>query len=144
MQLSDDRTQATLAINKTLTAPEIENLIRELATLRSQMTPEVTTAPKDSNGDGVPVMRQDNPTLAIEYPLEEAYVTVYLRSLGLAGQRGACTPTCNGDWPAFSTHGCHKRRRRPPNPSHFGDRFPIRCVSENNRRSTPEPLTTIP
>ena len=29
MQLSDDRTQATLAINKTLTAPEIENLIRE-------------------------------------------------------------------------------------------------------------------
>ena len=28
MQLSDDRTQATLAINKTLTAPEIENLIR--------------------------------------------------------------------------------------------------------------------
>ena len=83
MQLGDDRTQATLAINKTLTAPEIENLIRELASLRSQMTPEVTTAPKDSNGDGVPVMRQDNPTLAIEYPLEEAYVTVYLRSLGL-------------------------------------------------------------
>ena len=43
----------------------------------------LTDAPKDNNGDGVPVMRQDNPTLAIEYPLEEAYVTVYLRSLGL-------------------------------------------------------------
>ena len=66
MQLSDDRTQATLAINKTLTAPEIENLIRELAMLRSQMTPEVTPAPQDSNGSGVPVMSQDNPTLAIQ------------------------------------------------------------------------------
>jgi hypothetical protein len=83
MQLSDDRTQATLAINKTLTAPEIENLIRELATLRSQMTPEVTPAPKDGNGDGVPVMSQDTPTIAIQHPLEDAYVTVYLRSLGL-------------------------------------------------------------
>src|SRR3990167_4664334 len=54
MQRSDDRTQATLAINKTLTAPDIENLIRELAMLRSQMTPEVTPAPQDSNGSGVP------------------------------------------------------------------------------------------
>ena len=71
MQLSDDRTQATLAINKTLTAPEIENLIRELAMLRSQMTPEVTPAPQDGNGSGVPVMSQDNPTLAIQYPLED-------------------------------------------------------------------------
>ncbi|KQB58652.1 MULTISPECIES: hypothetical protein [Acidovorax] len=83
MQLSDDRTQATLAINKTLTAPEIENLIRELAMLRSQMTPEVTPAPQDSNGAGVPTMSQDNPTLAIQYPLEDAHVTVYLRSIGL-------------------------------------------------------------
>ena len=83
MQLSDDRTQATLAINKTLTAPELENLIRELATLRSQMTPEATPTPKDENGAGVPVMTQDNPTLAIKYPLEDAHVTVYLRSLGL-------------------------------------------------------------
>lgn len=83
MQLSDDRTQATLAINKTLTAPELEALIRELATLRSQMTPEVTPAPKDEKGAGVPVMSQDNPTLAIQYPLEDAHVTVYLRSLGL-------------------------------------------------------------
>lgn len=83
MQLSDDRTQATLAINKTLTAPEIESLIRELAALRSQMTPEVMPAPQDSNGAGVPVMTQDNPTLAIQYPLEETHVTVYLRSIGL-------------------------------------------------------------
>jgi hypothetical protein len=83
MQLSDDRTQATLAINKTFTAPELENLIRELATLRSQMTPEVTPGPKDSDGAGVPVMTQDNPTLAIKYPLEDAHVTVYMRSLGL-------------------------------------------------------------
>ena len=83
MQLSDDRTQATLAINKTLTAPEIENLIRELATLRSQMTPEVTPAPQDSDGNGVPLISQDNPTLAIQYPLEEAHVTVYLRSIGI-------------------------------------------------------------
>lgn len=83
MQLSDDRTQATLAINKTLTAPELENLIRELATLRSQMTPEATPAPKDEKGAGVPVMTQDNPALAIKYPLEDAHVTVYLRSLGL-------------------------------------------------------------
>lgn len=52
MQLSDDRTQATLAINKTLTAPEIENLIRELAMLRSQMTPEVTPAPRTAMGAG--------------------------------------------------------------------------------------------
>ena len=83
MQLSDDRTQATLAINKTLTAPEIENLIRELATLRSQMTPEVTPSPKDASGAGVPVMSQDTPTLAFGYPLEDAYVTMYLRSVGL-------------------------------------------------------------
>lgn len=83
MQLSDDRTQATLAIHKTLTASELESLIRELAALRSQMTPEVTPAPKDSNGGGAPVMSQDNPTLAIQYPLEDAHVTVYLRSLGL-------------------------------------------------------------
>ncbi|WP_422842942.1 hypothetical protein [Acidovorax sp. M2(2025)] len=83
MQLSDDRTQATLAINKTLSATELESLIRELATLRSQMTPEVTPAPKDSEGAGVPVMTQDKPTLAIQYPLEDAHVTVYLRSLGL-------------------------------------------------------------
>ncbi|RQO81543.1 hypothetical protein [Acidovorax sp. FJL06] len=83
MQLSDDRTQATLAINKTLTAPEIESLIRELATLRSQMAPEVAPAPQDSNGNGVPVMSQDNPTIAIQYPLEAEHVTIYLRSIGL-------------------------------------------------------------
>ncbi|WP_182119154.1 hypothetical protein [Acidovorax sp. FHTAMBA] len=83
MQLSDDRTQATLAINKTLTASELENVIRELATLRSQMTPETTPAPKDENGVGVSVMTQDNPTIAVKHPLEDAYVTVYLRSLGL-------------------------------------------------------------
>lgn len=83
MQLNDDRTQATLAINKTLTAAEVENLIRELAMLRAQMTPQVRSGPQDAEDGQAPVMAQDEPTLAFEHPAREAHVTMYLRSNGL-------------------------------------------------------------
>lgn len=83
MQLSDDSTKATLAINQTLTAAEVEDLIRELAMLRTKMTPEVRSAPQDSDDGNAPVMIQSDPTLAFEHPAKEAHVTMYLRSSGL-------------------------------------------------------------
>jgi len=83
MQLSDDSTKVTLAINQTLTTAEVENLIRELAMLRTKMTPEVRPAPQDSEDGNAPVMIQSDPTLAFEHPAKEAHVTMYLRSNGL-------------------------------------------------------------
>ena len=83
MQLNDDRSQATLSINQTLTAAEVENLIRELAVLRAQMTPEVRLAPQESENGQAPVMVQSEPTLAFEHPARDPHVTMYLRSTGL-------------------------------------------------------------
>lgn len=83
MQLNDDRSQATLSINQTLSAAEVENLIRELAALRAQMTPEVRQAPQESDNGHAPVMMQSEPTLAFEHPARDPHVTMYLRSTGL-------------------------------------------------------------
>ena len=41
MKIETDGTQATLEINATLTATELDNLLRKLALLRSEMSPEV-------------------------------------------------------------------------------------------------------
>lgn len=83
MQLSDDRSQATLAINQTLTAAEVENLIRDLAILRAQMTPEVRTTPQESDNGQAPAIVQNEPALAFEHPATEPHVTMYLRSTAL-------------------------------------------------------------
>ncbi|MBV7543308.1 hypothetical protein [Acidovorax sp. sic0104] len=83
MQLNDDRSQATLAINQTLTAAEIENLIRELAILRSQMTPEVRMTPNEGGEGQAPAIAQNEPALAFEHPARDPHVTMYLRSTAL-------------------------------------------------------------
>lgn len=47
MNLSDDNRLARIAINRDLTAVELEALIVRLMTLRSKMLPEVPAAPPD-------------------------------------------------------------------------------------------------
>lgn len=83
MQLSDDRSQATLSIERTVTAAQLEDLIRELAALRAQMTPEVRPAPQGGTDADSQVMLQNEPTLAFEHPARDPHVTMYLRSTGL-------------------------------------------------------------
>ena len=83
MQLNDDRTQATLAINKTLTALELESLIHELAVLRAQMDPPILQSPQESHNGQAPVSVQNEPAVAFENQAKEAHITMYLRSTGL-------------------------------------------------------------
>lgn len=45
MELSDDKRSVQIAINRTLSATELQTVVVKLATVRSEMLPEVSAAP---------------------------------------------------------------------------------------------------
>ena len=79
MQLNAERTKAQLAINTELDAAGVEELIRTLALLRSQMTPGVPSFP----GNNTPTMTHDGPALLMDNPLPDGSVVLRLGSPGL-------------------------------------------------------------
>ena len=79
MKLNADSTRAQLAINTELDAKGVEQLIRSLAMLRSQMTPAVPSYPADNT----PTMTHDGPALIMDNPLPDGSVTLRLGSPGL-------------------------------------------------------------
>lgn len=79
MKLNADATKATLAINAELNAHEVQELIRALAMLRSQMSPGVPQYP----GGNTPTITHDGPALIMDNPDASGAVILRLRSGGL-------------------------------------------------------------
>ena len=79
MKLNTDHTRAQLSIQTELDAAGVEQLIRQLALLRSQMEPGVPSYP----GDNTPTLSHDGPALLMDKPQPDGSVTIRLCSPGL-------------------------------------------------------------
>lgn len=79
MKLNTDRTKAQLTINTETDAAGVEQLIRALAVLRSQMQPGVPAYP----GANTPTISHDGPALLMDNPAADGSVVVRLCSSGL-------------------------------------------------------------
>lgn len=67
------------------------------------------------------MMSQDNPTLAIQYPLEDAHVTVYLRSIGLGWTAWRLHPDTQRALAEFFNSRLPKARQPRASPFRFAD-----------------------
>lgn len=65
MELNGDKTSVHLQLEGTFTAQELDSLLRKLALLRAEMTPEVVATRDDLEISGTEVLIEDKPALVI-------------------------------------------------------------------------------
>lgn len=65
MELNGDKTEVHLAITGSLTAPELDALLRQLALVRADMAPAVVATRDDLEAAGTQVLIEDKPALVI-------------------------------------------------------------------------------
>lgn len=85
MKLSSDASSASINLQGTFTAPELESMIRKLCILRSQMTPEVTQTPPgpdDPSSLDMGVLIEDKPAMTVAQRADDSF-RFWLRNRGI-------------------------------------------------------------